>query len=89
MLSQPTPVVLPPGTPVAAPAIQPVLFERLLDSEEAAQLLGGVNPKTLMKWARNGEIPGFQIRRHWYFRASALDRWLTSSPKIRAANVPA
>ena len=53
-------------------------FERLLNTDEAANLLGGLHPKTLMRLARNGEVPGFQIGDLWRFRASALNEWLAS-----------
>lgn len=52
-------------------------FERLLDSDEAASLLG-IHKKTLQRMARNGEVPGFQIGDLWRFRASALNEWLAS-----------
>ncbi len=50
-------------------------FERLLDSEEAAELLK-IHPKTLQKMARKKEIAGIQIGKLWRFRASALNEWL-------------
>jgi excisionase family DNA binding protein len=53
-------------------------FERLLDSDEAAALLG-IHKKTLQRMARNGELPGFQIGDLWRFRASALNEWLNST----------
>jgi excisionase family DNA binding protein len=52
-------------------------FERLLDSDEAASLLG-IHKKTLQRMARNGEVPGVQIGDLWRFRASALNEWLAS-----------
>ena len=53
-------------------------FEPLLDSIEAAKLLGNIHIKTLQRYARQGRIPGYQVAGHWYFRASELDRWLRS-----------
>jgi excisionase family DNA binding protein len=52
-------------------------FERLLDSDEAASLLG-IHKKTLQRMARTGEIPGFQIGDLWRFRASTLNEWLAA-----------
>lgn len=52
-------------------------FERLLDSGEAAALLG-IHKKTLQRMARTGEVPGFQIGDLWRFRASTLNEWLAS-----------
>ena len=51
------------------------LFEPLLDSDEAAQLLK-IHPKTLQRMARLGEIPGVQIGRLWRFRRSELNAWV-------------
>lgn len=51
--------------------------ERLLDSDEAAALLG-IHKKTLQRMARTGELPGFQIGDLWRFRASILNEWLAS-----------
>ena len=53
------------------------IFERLLDSEEAARLLR-IHPKTLQRMARNGEIRGVQIGKLWRFRASQLNEWMES-----------
>ena len=55
----------------------PGQFERLLDSDEAAALLG-IHKKTLQRMARSGEVPGVQIGDLWRFRASTLNEWLTS-----------
>jgi len=51
------------------------LFEPLLDSDEAAQLLK-IHPKTLQRMARRGEIPDVQIGRLWRFRRSELNAWV-------------
>jgi hypothetical protein len=51
-------------------------FEPLLRVEEAALLLGGMHPKTLMRFARLGEVPAVKIGRCWFFRASALNLWI-------------
>lgn len=51
------------------------LFEPLLDSDEAAQLLK-IHPKTLQRMARRGEIPGVQIGKLWRFRRSELNAWM-------------
>ena len=53
-------------------------FETLIGSPEAAKLLGNIHVKTLQRYARRGDIPGYQIAGHWYFRASELDSWLRS-----------
>ena len=45
----------------------PTQFEPLMSAEETAQLLGGLHPKTVMRWARQKSLPGFQIGRGWFF----------------------
>jgi excisionase family DNA binding protein len=53
-------------------------FEPLLDSKEAAKLLGNIHVKTLQRYAREGELPGYRVGGRWFFRASELDAWLRS-----------
>ena len=53
-------------------------FELLIDSCEAAKPLGNIHVKTLQRYARHRQVPGYQIGGHWYFRASELDSWLQS-----------
>lgn len=53
-------------------------FEPLIGSVEAARLLGNIHVKTLQRYARRGNVPGYQIGGHWYFRTSELDSWLQS-----------
>lgn len=74
--------------PMAFTLSQPVGFEPILSAEEAARLLGK-HPKTLQRWARNGTLPSYRIGNQWHFRVSELNLWLSSSHKIRAANVSA
>ena len=51
------------------------VFEPLLDSDEAAQMLR-IHPKTLQRMARNRQIHGIQVGKLWRFRASDLEGWL-------------
>ncbi len=51
------------------------VFEPLLDSDEAAQLLR-IHPKTLQRMARTGQIHGIQVGKLWRFRASDLEGWI-------------
>ncbi|HUB58866.1 MAG TPA: helix-turn-helix domain-containing protein [Candidatus Micrarchaeia archaeon] len=53
-------------------------FEPLITSLAATKLLGDIHVKTLQRYARRGNLPGYQIGGHWYFRASELDSWLRS-----------
>src|SRR5437899_7050121 len=50
------------------------LPERLLDVQEAAELLGLKSPRTLYKWAYAGRIPSVKIGKLLRFRRSDLER---------------
>ncbi len=52
-------------------------YEPVVDSREAARFLN-INPKTIQKMARNGEVPAYRIGKLWKFRISDLDGWLRS-----------
>jgi excisionase family DNA binding protein len=65
----------PPRMPLSRATEFDSLFEPLLDSDEAAQLLK-IHPKTLQRIARRGEIPGVQIGKLWRFRRSELNAWM-------------
>lgn len=52
-----------------------VLPERLLDSDEAAEIMN-VHPKTLQKLARKGIVRGVHIGKLWRFRASTIEEWI-------------
>ena len=58
-----------------APVATLPIFERLLDSDEAAALLK-IHPKTLQRMARQGQITAIHIGKLWRFRASVLNEWL-------------
>jgi excisionase family DNA binding protein len=51
--------------------------EPIWDSTTAASYLQ-IHPRTLIRMARSGEIPAFQIGTHWRFRRSDLDEWMGS-----------
>jgi excisionase family DNA binding protein len=51
-------------------------FEPLLNDQQAAELLN-VHPKTLQRWARDGEVPAHRIGKFWRYRASEIDAWLS------------
>lgn len=55
--------------------VQPTEFERLLDSEQAAELMQ-LHPETVKRRARRGEIPAVKIGKVWRFRASGLEAYL-------------
>lgn len=49
--------------------------ERLIDSEEAAAIIG-IHPKTLQKYARRGLIRGVHVGKLWRFRGSTIEEWI-------------
>lgn len=55
---------------------------RFLSPAEAAEFLGGLNARTLVRWAREGYVPAFPIgegkRRLWRFLESDLDSWMAA-----------
>ena len=51
-------------------------YEPLLNDAQAAAFLGGLQPKTIQRMARRGELPAFRIGRYYRYRASELDAWL-------------
>ena len=53
------------------------VFEPLLDSDEAAELLR-IHPKTLQRMARNRQTHEIQVGKLWRFRASDLEIWLST-----------
>jgi excisionase family DNA binding protein len=66
-------------TPASAVTTGPLqAVEPLLDCAGAAAVLGGLHPKTVERWAREGRIPAYHYFRHWKFRASELEVWMLS-----------
>jgi hypothetical protein len=55
---------------------------RFLTAAEASLFLGGLNSRTLTRWAREGYLPSYPIgegkRRLWRFLESDLERWMLS-----------
>ena len=54
-------------------------------SDEAANYLR-INPRTITRMAKRGEIPSIQIGRLWRFRRCDLDEWLTR--KVNSVSYP-
>jgi len=54
--------------------------ERFIDSEQAARFLGGLNSRTVTRWAREGYLPAYPIgegkRRLWRFLEADLEAWM-------------
>jgi excisionase family DNA binding protein len=58
------------------------LKRRFLTPSEAADFLGGLNSRTVTRWAREGYLPSYPIgegkRRLWRFLAGDLTQWMHS-----------
>jgi excisionase family DNA binding protein len=63
--------------PVEKPMREPQspTFERLLNLQEAASILG-MHWKTLEGMARNRKVPALKVGKRWRFRLSSLNTWL-------------
>lgn len=66
-----------------------ILEDRFLTPPEAARFLGGINARTLTRWAREGYIPAIPVgegkRRIWRFLANDLDTWMRAR---RTGHIP-
>lgn len=55
-------------------------FERFLTPSEAAAFLGGLNSRTVTRWAREGYLPAYPLgegkRVLWRFLRRDLEAWL-------------
>ena len=51
-----------------------------INAEEAAAYLGGMNHRTMTRWAREGYIPAYPIgegkKRLWRFLEADLESWM-------------
>jgi excisionase family DNA binding protein len=52
------------------------LEEPLLTARQVSVLLGGIPPKTVLQYAREGRLPCLRIGRHVRFVRSEIDRTL-------------
>jgi excisionase family DNA binding protein len=54
--------------------------EKFLTPQEAATYLGGLNTRTVTRWAREGYLPAYPIgegkRRLWRFLQTDLEEWM-------------
>jgi excisionase family DNA binding protein len=57
-------------------------YQRFLSPEQAAEYLGGLNSRTVTRWAREGYLPSYPIgegkRRLWRFQETDLTQWMLS-----------
>ena len=60
-------------------------FERLLDLQEAASILG-MHWKTLERMARNRKVPALKVGKRWKFRLSSLNTWLENELNSTTTN---
>ncbi len=71
------PAPLPHGNSFRPPKRPPTseIPERLIDSEEAAAIIG-IHPKTLQRYARRGLIRGVHVGKLWRFRGPTIEEWI-------------
>ena len=55
-----------------------IINEPLLTAGEIGQLLGGIPPKTVLQYARDGRLPCVRIGKHVRFVRSDVDQALAS-----------
>lgn len=55
---------------------------KFLTADEVSVFLGGLNSRTVTRWAREGYLPSYPIgegkRRLWRFLERDLERWMQS-----------
>src|SRR5438132_12380017 len=79
-LRKPLPTDLPTPTP------RHLNTSTLLDSIEAARILK-IHPRTAIRMARRGELPGLRIGKLWRFRQPDLDDWLDAKVSSQLPSV--
>jgi excisionase family DNA binding protein len=81
------------------PATETGHNRRFLTANEASVFLGGLNSRTLTRWAREGYLPAIPVgegkRRLWRFLESDLEDWMLSrrtgngiDPQVSAYTTP-
>ena len=68
----------PVGRALSTTLIAGKEVELLLDSHEAAAVLG-VHPRTLQRMVHRGQIAGVQVGKLWRFRPSSISEWIDHS----------
>jgi excisionase family DNA binding protein len=66
---------------------QRTIDEPLLTASQLGALLGGIPPKTILQYARNGQLPCLRIGRHVRFIRSDVDVALEEQRR-RQARIP-
>lgn len=61
---------------------EPFDSSRFLDATQASRFLGGLNSRTVTRWAREGYLPAYPIgegkRRLWRFLRGDLEIWMNA-----------
>ena len=63
----------------------------IMTGHEVAEYLK-INPETVQRLAKRGDLPGFRLGSDWRFRRADIDRWVEGAyvrPVTIAARVPA
>jgi len=57
-----------------------ISFDPLLHPKDAGRFLG-IHEKTVIRMARNRQLPALRLGKHWRFRAVDLTRWTEEQVK--------
>jgi len=57
-----------------------VVMDEILEPKEVAKLLK-VNPRTVVRWAEQGKLPGFKLGDLWRFRREAIENHIKQLEK--------
>jgi excisionase family DNA binding protein len=55
-------------------------MDEILEPKEVAALLK-VNPRTIVRWADQGKLPGFKLGDLWRFRKEAIEEFIKQEEK--------
>ena len=62
-------------------------MDDILDAEEVAKMLH-VHPRTIMRLAGQGQIPGFKIGGQWRFRREAIEEHIRQQEQKYSSQKP-
>jgi excisionase family DNA binding protein len=67
-------------------------MHRFLTPKEASEFLGGINSRTVTRWAREGYLPAIPVgegkRRLWRFLECDLEAWMLRRRTGQVIDVP-
>jgi excisionase family DNA binding protein len=61
-----------------------LVIKEILDADEVAQMLR-VHPRTVMRLATQGQLPGFKVGGQWRFRREAIEEYIREQEQLYSA----